>query len=72
MGIGVGFWVASNQPLKGKMIQEVTRAIMSLAVLVLVGMFTILLDWLWLLSGVIFIIVVLLIIVLIFNFALNT
>jgi hypothetical protein len=56
---GVGLWVAGNRPLGGR-IQDASRAMIVLAVVVLLGIATSFAEW-WLLSGLLLVIALLLI-----------
>lgn len=56
---GVGLWVAGNRPLSGRIL-DATRAMIALAVVVLLGIIGSFLGW-WLLSGLLLMIALLLI-----------
>lgn len=59
MVVGVGLWVSANRPLSGRIL-DATRAMMALAVVVLLGIVSSFLGW-WLLSGLLLMIALLLI-----------
>lgn len=59
MVAGVGLWVAGRRPLSGRIL-DATRAMIALAVVVLLGMFSSFLGW-WVLSGLLLMIALLLI-----------
>jgi hypothetical protein len=59
MVAGVGLWVAGNRPMSGRT-QDASRAMVALAVVVLLGIISSFIEW-WLLSGLLLVVALLLI-----------